>query len=99
MDVKKLVVEISPLYNAYKKNDSIAGWEAICLMWKTGEILAGFINKHDVAPNKLYREVYGGGEGSTNIAKKGYISRHTKWTRGSNIRRDKEKNERSWMLL
>ena len=75
MDVKKLVVEISPLYNAYKKNDSIAGWEAICLMWKTGEILAGFINKHDVTPNKLYREVYGGGEGSTNIAKKGYISR------------------------
>jgi len=75
MDVKKLVADITPLYNQYKKDNSISGWEVIYLMWKSGDILANFIKEHDVVPNNLYREVYGGSEGSSNIAKKGYISR------------------------
>jgi len=75
MDIKSLVFQITPFYNKYKGNKLMVGSDAVCLMWQIGALLSVYLKEKKMAPNKLYREIYGGSEGSDNIEKKGYISR------------------------
>ena len=75
MDIKGLVFQITPFYNKYKANKLMIGSDALCLMWQIGTLLDAYIKAKKIAPNKLYRQVYGGSEGSDNVQKKGYISR------------------------
>lgn len=76
MNISSLVASITPLYNNYKQTGrSISGCEALEIMWDIGDLLRVFIEKNNVAPHALYREIYGKGEGSTNIAKRSWITR------------------------
>jgi len=75
MDIKDLVFQITPFYNKYKANELMIGSDALCLMWQIGGFLDAYIKEVKIAPHKLYREIYGGSEGSDNVQKKGYISR------------------------
>ena len=75
MDIEGLVLKITPFYNEYKANKKMQGSDALCLMWQIGHILDVYIKEKKIAPHNLFRQVYGGSEGSDNIQKKGYISR------------------------
>lgn len=76
MDIGALVRDITPLYNQYKQGkSSISGSEALEIMWDIGSFLKAFIDHNNIAPHALYREVYGKGEGSTNIARRSWITR------------------------
>ncbi len=76
MDIGALVRDITPLYNQYKQGkNSISGSEALEIMWDIGGFLKAFIDKNDIAPHALYREIYGKGEGRKNISKKSWITR------------------------
>jgi len=76
MDINSLIQEITPLYNQYKlRNKVILGKNALKIMWDIGDILKNFIEKNSIAPHALFWKVYGGSEGTKNIAKKSYITR------------------------
>lgn len=76
MNIYQLVQDITPLYNQYKQEKkSMTGSEALEIMWDIGSILKIFIDQNKVAPHALYREIYGKGEGSDNIAKNTWITR------------------------
>jgi hypothetical protein len=75
-NLKSLISDMIPLYNEYKQNKaSLTGTEALEIMWEMGALIKKYIDKHEVAPHKLYRLVYGKAEGSTNIVQKSYIPR------------------------
>ena len=76
MDIHKVIQDITPLYNRYKKESkSISGSEALKIMWDLGSILKIYIDENNIAPHALYREIYGKGEGSKNIVRKSWIPR------------------------
>ena len=76
MDIKKLMADITPIYNLYKRSSkTITGAEAIGMMWDIGDVIQDFVNKNKVAPHKLFRIVYGKSEGKENISQKSYITR------------------------
>lgn len=74
--LKSLISDITPIYNKYKQNKAfLTGTEALEIMWEIGDLIKGYVDKHEIAPHKLYRLVYGKSEGSTNIVQKSYIPR------------------------
>jgi len=76
MNKNKLIEQITPLYNYYKDNSKdISGTEALEIMWEIGNFLKKFIDDSDIRPHKLYREIYGKSEGTTNITQRSYITR------------------------
>ena len=76
MNVGKLIDDLTPLYNEYKVNgDSLHPVEKIKIMWSAGKIIRLFVEKHNIAPHKLYREVYGLSEGKNNIIRNSWITR------------------------
>jgi hypothetical protein len=76
VDIHKVIQDITPLYNHYKKESkSISGSEALKIMWDLGSILKIYIEENNIAPHALYREIYGKGEGSKNIVRKSWIPR------------------------
>lgn len=76
LDIKKLISEISPLYNKYKQSGrEISGTEALLIMWDIGDLLKAEISKSKIPPHNLYRKIYGKSEGTTNIQQKSYITR------------------------
>jgi len=76
MNINQLIKDITPLYNKYKTTSKIiSGNESLEIMWDIGDFLKQFINSHDIAPHKLYREVYGKSEGKANISRNTWITR------------------------
>jgi hypothetical protein len=76
MDIDSLIKDITPLYNLYKENSgNISGAEALKIMWEIGDLIRQFLEKNDVAPHSLYREIYGKSEGTENTVRKSYITR------------------------
>lgn len=76
MNINRLIKDITPLYNKYKSTSKIiSGNESLEIMWDIGDFLKQFINRHDIAPHKLYREVYGKSEGKANISRNTWITR------------------------
>lgn len=76
LNISKLIGDISPLYNEYKKNSrDIRGVDALCIMWDIGEHLKKFIESSGIAPHNLYRKIYGKSEGADNIVQNSYITR------------------------
>jgi len=76
VDIHKVIQDITPLYNHYKKESkSISGSEALKIMWDLGSILKIYIDENNVAPHALYREIYGKSEGTSNITRKSWIPR------------------------
>lgn len=76
MDIKKLITNLTPLYNEYRKNrETNTPVEQVVLMWKIGDILKNFIDQNDIAPHTLYREIYGKSESSSNVSQRSYMTR------------------------
>ncbi len=76
MNINTLIEKITPLYNSYKSGKAeLVGSEALLIMWEIGDELKNYIDKNEVAPHSLYREIYGKGEGQTNIMQRSYITR------------------------
>ncbi len=76
VNITKVIREITPLYNLYKKsNREISGTEALVIMWGIGDILKKAIEISGVPPHNLYRKIYGKSEGSVNIVQNSYITR------------------------
>ena len=76
MNINQLIKDITTLYNKYKSTSKIiSGNESLEIMWDIGDFLKQFINRHDIAPHKLYREVYGKSEGKANISRTTWITR------------------------
>lgn len=76
INLQKLISEISPLYNLYKKsNRNIVGTEALQIMWDMGDLLKKEIEISNIAPHNLYRKIYGKAEGQDDITQKSYITR------------------------
>jgi hypothetical protein len=76
MDIKNLIIELTPLYNEYRKNrETNTPVQQIILMWKIGDILKNFIDQNDIAPHALYREIYGKSESSSNVSQRSYMTR------------------------
>ena len=76
MDIKNLIIDLTPLYNEYQKNrETNTPVEQIILMWKIGDILKNFIDQNDIAPHALYREIYGKSESSSNVSQRSYMTR------------------------
>lgn len=76
LNLKELIVEISPLYNSYKKmSRNISGNEALLIMWDIGDILKKVIDTSKIPPHNLYRKIYGKAEGVSDIVQKSYITR------------------------
>ena len=75
-DLGGLIESITPLYNSYKKNkNNLHPKESIKIMWDLGDILNTYIEKNNLKPHNLYREIYGKSESNTNIQQKSYIPR------------------------
>ena len=71
-----LIEAITPLYNSYRqKKEILSGTEALGIMWDIGEVLKQYIEENKIAPHRLYRQIYGKGEGTENVAQKSYITR------------------------
>jgi len=93
LDIKKLISDISPLYNKYKQaGREMSSTEALLVMWDIGDLLKAEISKSKLPPHNLYRKIYGKSEGSTNIQQKSYITREFlgRAYRIRNIFRDKK---------
>lgn len=76
MDTNSLIKEIAPLYNQYKQQSrTVSGTKALEIMWDVGDILKAFIQKNNIAPHKLFWQVYGNSETSENITQNSYITR------------------------
>ncbi|MCD6012980.1 MAG: hypothetical protein K0Q79_2842 [Flavipsychrobacter sp.] len=71
-----LIKKITPLYNQYKEtNTTLSGLCSLLLMWEIGDLIKEFVEKNDIAPHNLYRQIYGKSEGKDNIVQKSYITR------------------------
>jgi len=44
-------------------------------MWEIGDYLKKYIDRNNVAPHNLFRQIYGKSEGKENISQKSYVSR------------------------
>lgn len=76
MKVSNLINKITPIYNEYRKNSDIAvPTDQIIRMWKIGDEIKKYLNKTKIAPHKLYREIYGKSESSSNVSQRSYITR------------------------
>lgn len=76
LNLQKLIMEISPLYNSYKNSSkNISGLDALYIMWDIGNILKLKIEELNIAPHNLYRKIYGKAEGQVDITQKSYITR------------------------
>ena len=72
----KIIEDIIPYYNEYKNNVNIfKPFKLIEIMWDIGEILNKEINSTGKKPHTLFREIYGKGEGKSNIVQNSYITR------------------------
>ena len=72
----KIIGEITPLYNQYANNkNDLSGADSLKIMWDIGEIINDYIEKLNIPPHRLYREIYGKSEGNENIAQISYITR------------------------
>ena len=72
----KIIEDIIPYYNEYKNNVNIfKPFKLIEIMWDIGEILNKEINSTGKKPHTLFREIYGKGEGISNIVQNSYITR------------------------
>jgi len=75
-DITELIRNITPLYNQYKQNkESLSGTQSLILMWEIGDYLKKYIDRNNVAPHNLFRQIYGKSEGKENISQKSYVSR------------------------
>jgi hypothetical protein len=75
-NVHFLIDKITPLYNLYKRDKNVlSATQALQLMWDIGELLYEYLEKHNIKPHTLYRQIYGKSEGSQNIEQKSYIPR------------------------
>lgn len=75
-NIGDLIKKIAPLYNKYKQNkNTLTGTEALEIMWDIGNEIKIYIDSNEIAPHKLFREIYGKSEGTKNIIKKSYITR------------------------
>lgn len=76
MTIDQLIKNITPLYNGYRsKVSSISGTEALKIMWEIGFYLNKYIEENNIAPHKLFWDIYGRSEGSANSIQKSYITR------------------------
>lgn len=76
MELKELIEKITPFYNQYRKNQKILnGAEALDIIWEVGDLLKKYLSNHDIAPDALYRKIYGKSEQATNVEQKSYITR------------------------
>lgn len=76
MSIENLISQMVPLYNEYRdQKKNITGTDALEIMWEIGDILKTYIDRHNLAPHKLFWTVYGNAEGTTNIEQKSYITR------------------------
>ncbi len=76
LNLKELILEISPLYNSYKKTSKeISGTDALIIMWDIGDSLKKVVDTFKIPPHNLYRKIYGKAEGASNIVQKSYITR------------------------
>lgn len=76
MSINKLIDEIVPLYNYYKKNSNTISWtESLLIIWDIWEILKEYIEQNNLAPHNLYRLIYWKSEWSNNVSQKSYITR------------------------
>ncbi len=74
--IRKLINNITPLYNSYKKNNKeINGTDALIIMWDIGDLLNKAMVELTMKPHVLYRNVYGKSENKENIVQKSYITR------------------------
>lgn len=75
-NIGELIKTITPLYNYYKQNrTNLSGVDSLCVMWDIGDILREYIEKNNIQPHTLFRQIYGKSEGATNILQKSYIPR------------------------
>jgi len=98
MNLDQLISKITPLYNKYKTDGkAIKPSDSIVLMWELGDVLKSYIEEHAVKPHNLYREIYGMSEGSTNVARKSWITREFQGRcfRIRNIFKDKDEIEKN----
>lgn len=74
--ISKLIAEITPLYNQYKRqNKTISGVDALGIMWNIGDILRKFVKNNNMAPYSLFNKIYGNSENTKNITQNSYIAR------------------------
>ncbi|MFH0892425.1 MAG: hypothetical protein V1867_06635 [Candidatus Falkowbacteria bacterium] len=76
MNLQELIKNITPYYNDYRKRkDAIKGYEGIELYWEVGDLIAKYLSENLVAPDALYRQIYGKSERQGNVSQKSYITR------------------------
>lgn len=77
MNHNKLNQKIYPLYGDYKKSlNSIKSYKSLMLWSKIGKYINDYLDENpELTKSKLFRDMYGKGEGIENIEKRGYISR------------------------
>jgi len=74
--INAIIKEITPHYNKYIGNKSnLSGVQSLKIMWDIGDILKTQIEKLDIPPHNLYRQIYGKSESNNNILQKSYITR------------------------
>ncbi|MEA1986745.1 MAG: hypothetical protein U9N76_04580, partial [Candidatus Marinimicrobia bacterium] len=74
--INTIIKEITPHYNNYVGNKStISANQSLKIMWDIGDILKSQIEKLNVPPHNLYRQIYGKSESNKNILQKSYITR------------------------
>ena len=72
----KIIEDLTPLYNQYANNkNNLSGAESLKIMWDIGEIINDYIEKLQIPPHNLYRQIYGKSESNSNITQKSYITR------------------------
>ncbi len=76
MDFSAIFKDITPLHNQYKKLVAErAILQAIEIMWDIGGVLEYYIDLNEISPHAFFREIYGKGEGTKNVAQRSYITR------------------------
>jgi len=74
--INTIIKEITPHYNKNIGNKSnLSGAQSLKIMWDIGEILKIQIDKLNIPPHNLYRQIYGKSESNNNILQKSYITR------------------------
>lgn len=74
--INTIIKEITPHYNNYVGNKpTISANQSLKIMWDIGDILKSQIEKLNVPPHNLYRQIYGKSESNNNILQKSYITR------------------------
>jgi len=74
--INKIIEDLNPLYNQYANNkNDLSGAESLKIMWDIGEIINDYIEKFQIPPHNLFRQIYGKSESNTNITQTSYITR------------------------